>query len=126
MRIITKIAILSTLVLAGLSVQAAAQAQVMTPRMVGGYEDASPREKNIRAAAVAAIREHAKREHDSVILVKINKAEKQVLSGMNYRLCMDVRRGRRGRVHTVTAVVYKPIRKPMRLTNWEEGGCKDL
>lgn len=94
--------------------------------MAGGYGDAGTKDKEIRHAAAVAVRQHAKREHQSVTLVKINKAEKQVVSGMNYRICMNVRHGRRGRVHTVTAVVYQPIRKPMRLTNWEEGGCKEL
>ncbi|MFL6373438.1 MAG: hypothetical protein ACJ73D_02110, partial [Pyrinomonadaceae bacterium] len=62
----------------------------------------------------------------SVTLIKIDKAEHQVVSGTNYRICMDVRVGKHGPVHTVTAVVYEPIRKSMRLTNWEEGGCKEL
>ena len=122
MKSIIKISILSTLMLVGMSIHAAAQAD----QMVGGYSNASIRDKEIKHAAAVAIREHAKREHHAVTLVKINKAEQQVVSGMNYRICMDVRRGRHGRVHSVTVVVYEPIRKPMRLTNWQEGGCTEL
>lgn len=122
MKAIIKISILSMLMLIGMSIHVAAQAD----QMVGGYADASTSNKDIKHAAAVAIREHAKSEHHSVTLVKINKAEQQVVSGMNYRLCMDVRHGKHGKVHTITAVVYEPIRKPMRLTNWQEGGCKDL
>ncbi len=122
MRGIIKLSILSTLMLAGMSIHATAQAD----QMVGGYSNASTRDKEIKHAAAVAIRQHAKREHQAVALVKVNKAEKQVVSGMNYRMCMDVRRGRHGKVYTITAVVYEPIRRPMRLTNWQEGGCKEL
>jgi hypothetical protein len=123
MRAIIKFTFLSTLVFAGLAIQASAQ----QPMMVGGYADASIKDKEIRRAAAVAIRALSKSEHHSVTLVKINKAEKQVVSGMNYRVCMDVREGgRRNRARTITAVVYEPIRKPMRLTNSQEGGCKEL
>ncbi|MBV9242714.1 MAG: hypothetical protein JO314_11970 [Acidobacteria bacterium] len=104
----------------------AAYASAQGDQIVGGYGDANVKDKDVRHAAAVAIRQHSRRAHHAVTLVKINKAEQQVVSGMNYRLCMSVRRGRRGRVHTVTAVVYQPIRKPMRLTNWQEGGCKEL
>lgn len=122
MRSIIKVTILSTFLLLGMAISAAAQAD----QIVGGYGEADIHSKDVRQAAAVAIRQHARREHHSVTLVRINKAEQQVVSGMNYRLCMDVRRDRHGRVHTVTAVVYQPIRKAMRLTNWEEGGCKEL
>jgi hypothetical protein len=118
---ILKLTFLS-LLLAGFCIHGAAQGDPIA----GGYSDAGVKAKAVRRAAAVAILQHAKREHHSVTLVKINKAEQQVVAGMNYRLCMSVRRGRRGRVHTVTAVVYEPIRKSMRLTNWEEGGCKEL
>lgn len=119
---ILKITLLGMLLLAGVSIQAAAQGD----QVVGGYGEVSVKDKAVRRAAAAAVRQHGKAEHHTVTLVKINKAEQQVVAGMNYRLCMTVRHGRRGRAHTITAVVYQPIRKPMRLTNWEEGGCKDL
>lgn len=122
MKAVVKILFLSTLMLIGMSIHIAAQVDPVA----GGYGVASTKDKKILRVADIGVRQHAKRAHHSVMLVKINKAEQQVVSGMNYRICMDVRRGRRGRVHTVTAVVYEPIRKPMRLTKWQEGGCKEL
>jgi hypothetical protein len=110
------------LLLAGSCIHAAAQGD----QIAGGYGEAGVKDKAVRRAAAVAIRQQAKRERHSVTLIKINKAEQQVVAGMNYRLCMSVRRGRHGHVHTVTAVVYEPIRKSMRLTNWEEGGCKEM
>ena len=119
---ILKYALATIMLAGGMAISAAAQ----TPDMVGGYSDAKTSDKEIVRASKVALRDHSRKEGHSVTLVKINKAEKQVVAGMNYRLCMSVRRGRHGKVHTVTAVVYEPIRKPWRLTNWQEGGCKDL
>src|ERR1043165_5102587 len=109
------------LVLGGLVKMAAAQPEPVA----GGYSNAKTSDRSVRRAASVAVSTHAKRAHHAVTLVKILKAEKQVVAGMNYRMCLSVRRGRRGHVHTASVVVYEPIRKPMRLTSWEDGGCED-
>ena len=116
---LVKIALISSFILAGLTVTAFAQPD----QIVGGYGDASVKSKDIKQAAAVAIRAHSKR--DKVTLVRIVKAEQQVVSGMNYRVCLSVR-GSNGHTRRVTAVVYEPIRKRMRLTNWSNGGCKEL
>ena len=51
--------------------------------------------------------------------------EIQVVAGLNYRICMRVREGRRA-VRTATAVVYRDLRKRMSLTRWKNGACTDL
>jgi hypothetical protein len=89
----------------------------------GGYAKASISSKAVKNAAAFAVRTHGKEEGKPITLVKINKAEKQVVSGMNYRLCMTVRHGKKGEAHDVIAVVYQPIRKPMELTSFEHGDC---
>jgi len=111
---------LFTLVFIGaFAIYAAAQ----DTQMVGGYAPAKLSSKDVKSAASFAVRTHGKKEGHAVTLVKINKAEQQVVSGMNYRLCMTVRHGKHGTPHTVTAVVYQPISKPMQLTSFEEGDC---
>jgi hypothetical protein len=79
-----------------------------------------------RDAAAVAIRKYsATHRRDRVTLVKILKAEQQVVAGMNYRLCMTVK-NQRGLRRTVTAVVYETPNGFMRSTSWSTGGCKEL
>lgn len=102
----------------------AAAAQDNEP-FTGGYGKISVKSAEARKAAATAIAQHA-RSHpkDKVSLVKILKAEQQVVAGMNYRVCLSVM-DRHGLRRTVTAVVYYPIRKKPKLTDWLRGGCYD-
>ena len=91
----------------------------------GGYGTASVTDKEVRKAAAFAVTTRAKRTGKAVTLVSIRKAEIQVVAGLNYRICMRVREGRRA-VRTATAVVYRDLRKRMSLTRWKNGACTDL
>jgi len=113
--------LLIVIAIGSLSLYGAAQ----TPPITGGYGNASVSSKEVRNAAKFAVRTHGKQEGKPITLVKINRAEQQVVSGMNYRLCMTVRHGKKGEAHDVIAIVYQPIRKPMELTSFEHGDCKD-
>lgn len=117
---ITRIVAILALLTGVMIVNAAAQSDPI----VGGYGPAGVTDRAVKQAAAVAVRDHARKEHHSVSLVRIVKAEQQVVSGMNYRLCLRVRRPHH-KAHNVTAVVYQPIRKKMRLTDWTEGGCED-
>ena len=114
-----RLVLLVTFVFGGLCAATFAQDESIT----GAYGDLSVKSSEARVAAAIAIRQHAKRE--KVTLVRIVKAEQQVVAGMNYRICMSVR-GSNGRIRRVTAVVWQPIRKRKRLTNWSNGGCKEI
>ena len=101
----------------------AAAAQDNEP-MAGGYAKLSTRSVAAKKAAAAAVTQHsASHPKDKVTLVKIVKAEQQVVAGMNYRVCMTVL-DHRGIRRSITAVVYQPIRKKLRLTDWNTGACK--
>ncbi|MBV9217706.1 MAG: hypothetical protein JO053_16180 [Acidobacteria bacterium] len=115
-----KLALFFSFILGGLALTAFAQGG----QIVGGYGSVDVHDKNVRKAANVAIKQRSARTGRKLTLVKINKAEGQVVAGENYRMCMDVRDGR-GRIRTVTAVVWERIRKPMLLTNWANG-CKEL
>ena len=93
--------------------------------ITGGYGTASVTDKEVRKAAAFAVTTRAKRTGKAVTLVSIRKAEIQVVAGLNYRICMRVREGRRA-VRTATAVVYRDLRKRMSLTRWKNGACTDL
>lgn len=93
-------------------------------QIAGGYGDTSVSDKDVKRAARLAISSRAKQVHHTVTLIRINKAEQQVVAGSNYRLCMRVRDGRR--VRTITAVVYRDLKNKYSLTNWKSGGCTEL
>lgn len=91
-------------------------------QIAGGYGDASITDKDVKSAAAYAIRTRVSRTHKKLTLVKIQKAEMQVVAGLNYRICMRVKDSR-GRRSTVTAVVYKNLQNRKSLSRWKTGGC---
>lgn len=103
----------------------AAGSRVSAQEITGGYGDASVADKDVRKAANVAIASRSRSTGKTLTLVKIVKAEIQVVAGLNYRICMTVREGRK-RAKTVTAVVYKDLRNRRSLTNWKAGGCSEL
>lgn len=93
--------------------------------IAGGYADISVRDKNVRKVAAFAVKQQSKRVIPNYKLISIRKSEIQVVAGLNYRICMNVRENR-GRNLTVTAVVYKNLKNRLSLTNWRSGGCREL
>lgn len=93
--------------------------------IAGGYVDASVRDKDVRKAANFAVTQRSKNVKRKFTLVSIRKAELQVVAGLNYRVCMRVR-DNRGRVSTVTTVVYKGLKNRLSLSRWRSGGCSDI
>jgi ribosomal protein L32 len=95
-------------------------------QLTGGYGDAAVDSKETKKIARFAVKARAKRTHRSLKLVKIVKAETQVVRGLNHRICMDVREGRK-KARRVTVVVWEDINnRPLQLTNWKSGGCTEL
>jgi hypothetical protein len=90
-------------------------------QMTGAYGLAEKNDLQIKAAANFAVRAEGKRVRHSVTLLSINKAEQQVVAGMNYKVCMRVRDGRKNR--WATAVVYRDLRGKRSLTSWDWGNC---
>jgi Aspartic acid proteinase inhibitor len=89
---------------------------------VGGYQDAPKADPAIVAAAKAAVSERQQKEGGSITLVKIKRAETQLVAGVNYRLCLNVKAN--GKTQTATVVVNKTLDDKYSLTSWEAGGCK--
>ena len=69
--------------------------------MPGGYRVSSTTDPEVVAAAKFAVAEAGRREGRAVTLVSIERAEKQVVAGMNYRLQLKVRSG--GQVQDASA-----------------------
>lgn len=93
--------------------------------IAGGYGTASVSRKDVKRAANFAVKSRNASTHKGFSLVSIRNAEIQVVAGLNYRVCLLVRDGR-GRMSTVTAVVFKSLRARLSLSRWRSGGCTDL
>ncbi len=104
---------------------AAAAESKASAQISGGYAKVSVKSKDARDAAAFAIKAQSEVEDKKFILVKILKAEVQIVAGLNHRVCILVRE-RKGRSKSVTAVVYKDLENVRSLTTWEGGGCKEL
>ena len=100
-------------------------ANSVSAQITGGYGDTSVTDKDIKSAANFAVKTRAAQKHNGLKLVMIQKAEVQVVAGLNYRICMVVREGKRP-TRTVTVVVYKDLKNHKSLSRWKSGGCSDL
>ena len=91
--------------------------------ITGGYGPIPIKSRMVNNIAYFAVNTKNKRSAKKVTLAKVLEAESQVVAGMNYKICMRVR-DRRGRVSTVTAIVYRDLRGRQSLTSWELGSCE--
>jgi len=119
----TKILFYSFLLMLAFGINATISAQD-TGQITGGYGDTSVADKDVKSAAAFAVKTRTRQSGKSVALVKVVKAEVQVVAGLNYRICMKVRQG--GKTQTVTAVVYKDLSNRRQLSRWKSGGCTEL
>jgi cystatin-C len=91
------------------------------PQIVGGYKDTSATDPEVRLAASFAIKQERRTRGRRLSLVSIERAEVQVVAGLNYRLCLKVKS--KGRTQEVTAVVYQNLKRKYSLSKWDAGGC---
>lgn len=90
--------------------------------IVGGYSEADIGQAEIvKAAQFAVATKNAEMGSKRVKLVKIRKAEQQVVAGWNYRMCLSVK----DKKHTyrALAVVYAQLSGTLSLTSWQLNGC---
>jgi ABC-type glycerol-3-phosphate transport system substrate-binding protein len=96
--------------------------------ITGGYGTADAKDKDVIAAAKYAVKKEAKKEGAKIKFVSINKAETQVVAGLNYRLCIKVEIKEKGKKTYVTkliqTVVYKNLDQKLSLTSWKEDACR--
>lgn len=90
-------------------------------QIAGGYGDISKTDAGVVAAAKFAVKKRGKVVKSTYTLVSIEKAEAQVVAGLNYRLCLKVK-NRKGE-KAVTVVVYKNLKNKLTLTSWTEEEC---
>lgn len=95
--------------------------------MAGGYGNVSKTDKEVLLAARFAVRRQAGKQRATIRLISINKAESQVVAGLNYRFCLKVEIKKRGRktktVRTVETVVFQDLEQKLSLESWQETKC---
>jgi hypothetical protein len=91
---------------------------------VGGYKTTSADGADVKAAAEFAVAAQNKVDDFNRTLNEIRSAEKQVVAGINYRMCLKVTLGGdEGEIHFVKVVVYMDLKKVYKLTSWTEEAC---
>ena len=96
-------------------------ARTASAQIAGGYGAVDKNDPEVKAAAKYAVAAETRHAHHTIKLISINKAEQQVVAGMNYKVCMKVRDGKKTR--WATAVVYQNLKNKRSLTSWDWGAC---
>jgi hypothetical protein len=96
---------------------------------VGGYKEISKTDAGALAAARFAVSAQAEKKSATIELVAVEHAERQVVAGTNYRLCLTITTsGEKNEADvkiTVKVVVYQNLKGEYKLTSWEEDDCAD-
>ena len=99
-----------------------AAAPLEKPIIVGGYGSVAKTDAQIIAAAKFAVAKQAETLDGDLSLNKIVKAERQVVAGMNYRICMTVN-VEGDEPMSVIAVVYQDLKRNYSLSSWKTAEC---
>lgn len=98
----------------------ATSAQIKT----GGYKEVPASDAGAVAAAEFAISAQSEKTKMQFELGEIVKAERQVVAGTNYRMCMQVSADG-DEAFFVQVVVYLDLKKNYKLTSWADSDCGD-
>jgi hypothetical protein len=99
--------------------------------ILGGYKEVATDDPDVQAAAEFAVSEQKKNQGDDaqLSLVSIEHAERQVVAGTNFRLCLKVKAADEededAEARDVRAVVFRSLKNEYSLKSWEEGDCGD-
>ena len=96
---------------------------------VGGYQEISKTDSDAQAAAEFAVSSQAETTSKEMSLVEVVKAERQIVAGSNYRMCMQVNsegaEGQDSVAITVQVVVYVDLKGNRKLSSWVISDCGD-
>jgi hypothetical protein len=87
--------------------------------IAGGYAETASTDPEAVAAARFAIAKEGRKERARIFLISIERAEVQVVAGLNYKLWLKVKS--HGKTQDVSAVVYKNLKGQFSLTGWDVG-----
>lgn len=89
---------------------------------VGGYKVVAKTDPDVTAAADFAVEAQSQRSEKGYQLEEIVKAERQVVQGSNYRLCLEVSADGSD-TFFVQAIVYVDLKGNKNLTSWVDSNC---
>ena len=94
---------------------------------VGAYKEIVKSDPGAAAAAVFAVKAQAEKAHITATLVAIEQAERQLVAGTNYRLCLNVTTSDAANkaevTDTVRVVVYRDMKGKHKLMSWVTEDC---
>jgi aspartic proteinase inhibitor len=100
---------------------------IASGQKTGGYREIDKADEGALAAAEFAVKDQSEKKEMTYKLVSVEKAESQVVAGINYRLCLKV--GYRKQDEDadtnqfVRVVVFRSLQKEYSLTSWAEEDC---
>ena len=102
-------------------------AVVVSAQKTGGYREIGKADEGAAAAAEFAVKDQSEKKELTYKLVSVEKAETQVVAGINYRLCLKVSYQKQGEdaetTEFVQVVVFRSLQKEYSLTSWSEEAC---
>ncbi len=104
-------------------------AATASAQKVGGYKEVSASDVAVQTAAAWAVSTKAESSGKEMSLAEVLSAERQVVAGSNYRICMKVNseggEGQDDVTIIVQAVVYVDLKGNRKLSSWVISDCGD-
>jgi leucyl aminopeptidase (aminopeptidase T) len=102
-------------------------AVIVSAQKTGSYREIAKDDEGAAAAAEFAVKDQSEKKGLTYNLVSVEKAETQVVAGINYRLCLKVGYHKQDddmdTTEFVRVVVYRNLQKEYSLTSWTEEQC---
>jgi hypothetical protein len=95
--------------------------------IVGGYKEVAMDAPEVTSVAAFAVAARGRKEHHTIKLISVETAERQVVAGMNYRLCLKVETedtdNNVDATENVKVLVFRSLQKTYTLKSWEKEDC---
>ncbi len=108
---------------------AAQQTEDLKTPIIGGYSTAEVTDAEVISSANFAVKAQAKKQRAKIKIVAVSRAEKQIVAGTNYRLCLQVETLENGNKtavpQTVLTIVFRSLKQKYQLTSWAVAACAD-
>jgi hypothetical protein len=95
--------------------------------IVGGYKTVSTDDPEVVEAAEFAVSERSEKNSVSLQLVSVERAERQVVAGTNFKLCLKVaiadEEDDANETQDVQVVVFRSLQKEYSLKSWDVAEC---
>jgi hypothetical protein len=91
---------------------------------VGGYKKVAVSDAGVVAAANFAVADQGERDEATIELASVETAQRQMVAGTNYKLCLQVNiadgNSDDPRTLFISAVIFQSLKKEYSLKSWEE------